>query len=61
MSVGKRLVIFYEGDAHAEGSQMVTFFSGPFLQSGKLPWASTPVVRSNNDKGRGEINMMSTV
>lgn len=42
---------------------MVSFFKGPFWQSGKANcvWAYTPAAKSSAESGRGEVNMAPAV
>lgn len=48
-------------NVQAVGSQMVTFFNGPFVQSGNVNWAYAPVAKSNAGNERLEVNMMPVV
>ena len=45
-------------NVQAVGSQMVTFFNGPFAQSGNVNWAYAPVAKSRAGNERLEVNMM---
>jgi len=45
-------------NVQADGSQMVTFFNGPLVQSGNVNCAYAPVAKSSAGNERLDINIM---
>jgi len=50
-----------EMNVQADGSQMVTFFNGPLVQSGNVNCAYAPVAKSSAGKDRLDVNIMLAV